>query len=388
MKKIMLLVVTSLFVALLMNYGFINGDHTTNQEFALKEIGHIPTEGDTYVVQAVGNIVYILDFAEGFLIYNVSDPVYPILLGSYEGNNHINPRVKGGHSFFVRGDYAIVGFAHAGLKILDISDPTDLQVIGEYFGGGFSADIMVVDNLVYLTMGYDGLQIINISIVTQPTKVGEFSNGTRLSHINVIRNFAYIDDNEQNKLLCLDITDPSNITKEGQFEWLAIDIEMVVDIGYVAAYNYGMMVYDFSNPSNPILLSQHYDGGSTCDVEVIGDFSFVADHMDGFEILDITDPENPIEIDQFNDGGASINVFIEGNVAYVAEHEDGLEIIQLWEENASSTSSITTPEATKTTAETIESESTPSFELLLIILGLFFLRKRMSFFHRYPYGKG
>ena len=142
----------------------------------------------------MGDIVYLTDWLEGFLVYNVSNPANPSLLGSYECNNDINPAVKGAKTFLVRGDYAIVGFQHAGLKILDISDPTNLELVSEYFGGTDTYHIEVVDNLIYMAMEYDGLQILDISDITQPTKVGEFVNGNPLYHINVVGNVAFITD--------------------------------------------------------------------------------------------------------------------------------------------------------------------------------------------------
>ncbi|MFQ5979254.1 MAG: LVIVD repeat-containing protein [Candidatus Heimdallarchaeota archaeon] len=333
MKKAQLLVITSFAIALVLNYGFISSAHASDQEFVLRQIGHIPAEGRTDAVQVVGKTAYILDFEEELLIYDVSELAHPTLLGSYEANNWINPAVKGGHSFLIRGDYAIVGFQHGGLKIIDISDPANLEIVGTYYGGTDTYHIAVVDDLVYLIMEYDGLNVIDISDITHPTKVGQFVNGNPLYHIHASGNIVYAFDSEQDKFLCLNATDLSNITEIVQFEWFATDIEVVNKTGYMAADSEGVMIYDFSDPAKPIFLGLHYDGGAAADLNIIGNLAFIADGKDGLEIIDITNPENPVEIAQFNDGGTSTNVFVEGNVAYVAEREDGLEIIGLRAEN-------------------------------------------------------
>lgn len=356
MKITKLLVITSLLVALLVNSGFINSAHATDQEFVLKKIGHIPVEGLANDVRAEGDTVYLLDFREGFLIYDISEPANPTLLGSHVGNNDIDPDTKGGKTFFIRGDHAIVGFMGAGLKIFDISDPTDLELVGGYFGGTIY-HIKVVDDLVYIATGYYGFQIIDISDMTQPTKVGEFINGNPLYHVHVIGNIAYTRDYVQDKTLCLDVTDPSNIKEIGQFDWAAYEIEMVDDTGYLCAIGGGVQVYDFSDATGPIFIDEHDDGGDASDIVISGNLAFVADLGDGLEILDITDPGNVVEIAQFNDGGGARNVFVEGNVAYVSEFEDGLEIIQLWEEEVNSSGSISS------------SNSTPGYELIFVLLG-------------------
>ncbi|MFX1254227.1 MAG: LVIVD repeat-containing protein [Promethearchaeota archaeon] len=304
-----------------------------DNEFVLREIGHILTAGRTDCVHAVENTLYTLDFNLGFLIYDVSDPSNSTLLGSYEGSNYINPSVKGGHNFFVRGDYAIVGFQHAGLKIIDISDPTNLEVVGTYYGGTDTYNLAVTDDLVYLVMEYDGVQIVDISDVTQPTKVGEFINGNPLYHIVVCGNYVFTKDAEQEKTLWLNVTNPSTITEIGQFDWVAVDLEMVGDIDYIGAFSEGVLVYDFSDPTNPLSLNQHNDGGTACDIDIIGNLAFVADGTDGLEVLNITDSANPVEVAQFKDGEFSVNVFVKDNVAYIAERENGVVILELWEED-------------------------------------------------------
>ncbi|MFX0185727.1 MAG: LVIVD repeat-containing protein [Candidatus Hodarchaeota archaeon] len=362
MKKPKILVITGLVAALLVNSGFMNGTHATDQEFVLKEIGHIPVEGYANDIHAEGNTVYLLDFTEGFLIYDISELANPTLLGSYVGYNNIDPNVKGGKTFFIRGDQVVVGFMGAGLKIFDISDPTDLEPVGEYFDGQIY-HIKVVDDLVYMAMAEDGFQIIDISDVTRPTKVGEFNNGNPLFHIHVIGNIAYLRDYGQDKTLCLDVTDPSNITEIRQFDWAAYRIAMDDSIGYLCDIARGVLAYNFSDPTEPIFLDEHYDGGDSSDIVISNNLAFVADLEDGLEILDITNPRNLVEIAQFNNGGDSRNVFVDGNVAYVSEFEDGLEIIQLWDEEVNSSDSI--------------SSKTNSFELVLVLLGFLALRVRV-----------
>ncbi|MHA2366300.1 MAG: LVIVD repeat-containing protein [Candidatus Hodarchaeales archaeon] len=372
MTKIKLLLITSFVIALFVNSGFISNSHAIDQEFVLKEIGHIPVEGFAYGVHAVGNIVYLLDFIEGFLIYDISEPADPTLLGSYVGYNDIDPEVKGGKDVFVRGDYAIVGFMGAGLKIFDVSDPTDLDLVGEYFGGQIY-HIKVVDDLVYMAMAENGFQIIDISDITRPTKVGEFNNGNALYHIHVIGNFAYLKDYEQDKTLCLDVTDPGNITEIGQFHWAAYRIAMNDDIGYLCAIAGGVLAYNFSDPTNPIFLDEYNDGGDSSDIAINMNLAFVTDLSDGLEILNITDPGNLVEIAQFNDGGASRNIFVEGNVAYVSEFEDGLEIIQLWDDEVT----ISDPISSNPSFVSDPISSNPSFELISVILGFLALRARV-----------
>ena len=150
---------------------------------------------------------------------------------------------------------------------------------------------------------------------------------------------AFIVDYEEDITLGLDVTDPSNITEVGQFDWIPCALETVADVGYICTLGEGVLVYNFSHPSAPVFLDEHYGGGDVGDLVISGNYAFVAAVEDGLEILDITDPENLVEVAQINDGGIARNVFVQENIAYVSEIEDGLEIIQLWGEDEISRSS-------------------------------------------------
>lgn len=361
MDKSKILILTNLVVALLVNSCFINSTLTSEHEFVLEEIGHIPVSGYANDVYADEDIVYLIDFTEGFLIYDISELANPTLLGSYIGYNNLDSNVKGGKTFHIREDCAIVGFMGAGLKILNISDPTNLEVIGEYFGGKIY-HIKVIDNYVYMAMSDYGFQIIDISNLADPIKIGEFVNGNDLYHIHVIGNIAYLRDYDQDKTLCLNVTDPANITEITQFDWAAYRITMDDNIGYLSSINGGVLVYDFNEPTNPIFLEEYYDGGDTSDIAIVDDYAFVADIDDGLEILNISDPTNLVEIAQFDDGGRARNIHVQGNRAYISEFEDGLEIIQLWDEETKNTDSISS------------NNQISSFDFMLIIPVIIVLR--------------
>ncbi|OGO14873.1 MAG: hypothetical protein A2Z14_15905 [Chloroflexi bacterium RBG_16_48_8] len=59
---------------------------------------------------------------------------------------HKNPL----HSFSIRGDYAYVADLDAGLRIVDISDPTRLREVGSYDLSGSISDVEVIQNAVLI----------------------------------------------------------------------------------------------------------------------------------------------------------------------------------------------------------------------------------------------
>lgn len=339
--------------------------------FVLEEVGHIPVNGYANGIQVKEDYLYLFDFTEGLFAYDISDLSNPSLIDSYAGSNPFDYRVKGGKKLYIKDNYIIAGFMGAGLKIFNISDPTTLELVGEIFDGEIY-HIEVVGNYVYQAMSEYGFQIIDITDVTNPIKVGEYTNGNCLYHIHVIGNYAFLRDYGQEKTLCLNCSDFSDIQVVAEFDWAAYTIAMSGDVGFLCKISGGILAYNFSDPTEPILIGEFYDGGESSDITIRGNLAFVADAEDGLEILNITDPANIVEIAQFNDGERARDICVKDNLAFISEYEDGVEIVKLWEENES-------PINTTATANN-SNNSSPGFELTLSCIGILVLvnKKRKS----------
>ena len=127
---------------------------------------------------------------------------------------------------------------------------------------------------------------------------------------------------------------PNVYEKIGQFDnnfgGTAINSFVRDGIAYVANDEEGLLILDVTDPTNPQFLSQCYDGeGYAWDIWVEGNYAYVADHLGGLEIINIADPLNPIKVGDFYDGSSALDVIVRDNVAYVADFLDGLEFIDV-----------------------------------------------------------
>ncbi|MFX1536529.1 MAG: LVIVD repeat-containing protein [Promethearchaeota archaeon] len=102
------------------------------------------------------------------------------------------------------------------------------------------------------------------------------------------------------------------------------ETQVIGDIAYVIDMNAGFKIYNVSDPSNPILIGQFYDGGIPHEFFIDGNLAYIADHHDGLEILNISDPSSPAKLGQITDtgDGEMDGVFVADNRAYVAEWHD------------------------------------------------------------------
>ena len=353
---------------LVISSGIVEGD---DQKVTIIEISHIKTGGRTDFVEVVNDVAYIFDFENGFFVYGIHNPWKPIFLDSLSFDNYIDPRVHGGHDFVIQGSLAVLDFTHSGIKIVNIENPRNLEVIGSYNSGGEYYYIDVVENLVYCAKSTDGLEILDISSPTDPIKVGEFSNGHGLYFIAVLDQIAYLSDLNHKQTLCLNISDPTNITEVNQLDWLARKMEVDDEIGYIGYFtqNTGLGIYNFSDPLNPVLLSEFYDGGNVHDIKIREHYLFIADHSDGIEVIDVQKPANPVEITQWANGGECTNLDIVNNLIITANQMNGSKCLLIEGLDLGEISYFTKP--------------IPGWTFLLLILGIIslsvFYRKKSKF---------
>ena len=58
-----------------------------------------------------------------------------MLLDTLALSNSMDPSIKGGHDFIIEGDIAIVDFMHSGINLVNISDPSNLNIISSHYIG-------------------------------------------------------------------------------------------------------------------------------------------------------------------------------------------------------------------------------------------------------------
>ena len=196
------------------------------------------------------------------------------------------------------GNYAYVADGTTGLTIIDISDPTNLNLASSYLTTTASnvppsdiISVFILDDYAYMSneMSGLGLEIIDISNKTTPSKVGEIipTNGNTTYKLFVVDNYCYA---------------PS----------LA-----------------GLNIIDVSDKTNPSMGGVYHGEGFTYSVFVSGNYAYLTDLSQGLHKIDITEKSAPILEDKFQDLNNPYDVFVSGNYAYVADFDEGLKIFRI-----------------------------------------------------------
>ncbi|NMO21327.1 hypothetical protein HPC49_29940 [Pyxidicoccus fallax] len=230
----------------------------------------ISLPGDNYWngVWAKGDALYIASLASGLLVYDITDPAAPEFLRSYAAGP------EGVHTVLVDGDRLYAMSLNGPTLVLDVSQPLSpvlLQSIAlpEEFSLGGPHDAFAYQGRLYINHGNGGYSVMDVTDLDDVKHLGQFVHGGRAySHHSAVGTFAgrtiAFEGGETNgaHLRVLDVTDPANIVKIGEFRMRPVtSIHNMILRGtrlYIAWYQEGLRVLDVSNPTQPRQVA-HYN---------------------------------------------------------------------------------------------------------------------------------
>jgi hypothetical protein len=234
------------------------------------------------------------------------------------------------YDVFVKDDYAYCASV-LGLLILDVSNPSNSQLVGKLLLPYSAQDVCVSGNYAYVADGDAGLRVIDVSNPSNPREVGYFDTPGYALGVYVSGNYAYVADGVAG-LRVIDVSNPTNPREVGYFDTpgYALGVYVSGNYAYVADGVAGLRVIDVSNPSNPREVGYFDTPGDAQGVYVSGNYAYVADKWAGLRVIDVSNPTNPREVGYFDTPSEARDVYVSGNYAYVADGENtGLRVIDV-----------------------------------------------------------
>ncbi|UYP48644.1 hypothetical protein NEF87_004929 [Candidatus Lokiarchaeum ossiferum] len=289
----------------------------------ISKLGSIETGGDTCDVEVVDGIAYVSDMqANALKIINVSDPSNPVLLSSYG--------VSGNHQLLVSDEIVYITDHNRGLVLLNVSNTSQPIFISRYNDPGEIDDLYIVNDTAYIIDQVDGLEIVNISDPTHLTKLGSFNYGSVGHHVDVFvrDNIAYLTDAE-NGLYVVDVSDPTDIVELSYYEesgmmWMDVSNDFL----YIPNQK-SVLLFSIETPESPKLLRNVKIGANPSVITIKGEIACVSTSDAGIKVLDLSNPRYPKVIGSFYDEGLSLGSYIVNDYIYVADKSGGLEILQM-----------------------------------------------------------
>ena len=252
-------------------------------------VAAVPGDGGlTFDVKARAGLLYAATVPDGLVIFDVSEPAEPELVGQYQvfGEQGSPDSFFNIHNIFLSPDGSMVyainhsTYPRSDLRIIDVSDPASPKEAGRFTletdtderNSHFTHDVNVIERngrlIAFLNYIEAGLRVLD---VTDPAAVsvlgsiawdGIFSHSGWPFELGDRLYYAHTSEGYDRHLTVLDVTDltsPQVVSRFGTRPGLSIHNVQVVDgIAYISYYVDGLRVVDLRDPENPREIA-HYD---------------------------------------------------------------------------------------------------------------------------------
>lgn len=226
-----------------------------------------------------------------------------------------------------------------GIRVVDLSDPSDLQTVAEFPVLGRVTGVSKVDEWLYVVTVDSGMVVLDSSDPRELRKVGSYPREWWWSgRVTTRDNMAFIC--REGGIELADIskrTSPefiSFVSLQGASYVIPNDICLKGNLAFVSgAY---VWVVDFSDSLAPTVVSRiearyHANGLELIDTILVvadGSISSPPDYS-RISLYDATDPANPVYLGQFRRPGDVFDVSVSDGLAYVGTDDAGLLVLNL-----------------------------------------------------------
>jgi hypothetical protein len=283
--------------------------------------------------QLVGERAYLLSFPPQFQIFDFTNISAPEYLGSLEVSATGTSDRLG-----LTSNRAYLVSYQGQLKIIDTSDPALPTTLLAYDAGGNSVGLVypITDERVYLTVqGWSdlslGMQIVDFSAVPSYTVLGSYLDNqtTYASTLTGMADRAYLGYG--NGLIeILDTSDPKIPTYTGFYSSTGVISSLDVSMPLLfAGYPGRLEIIDVGNSYSPTLLSQIPVSGTIYQTTISGDWAYLSTDYNGMLVYNISNPGNPVFYTRYPT--PTYHVQTVGGLAYLSTQENGLQILSLFE---------------------------------------------------------
>jgi hypothetical protein len=242
-------------------------------------------DGPCMTMAVVGNYVYTGGYYT-LNILDVTNPAAPALVGKTSGlDMPTGLVVVGAYAYVVDIHDTGSGYLYR-LLIFDVSNVTHPFITGVSTFISRVNDVDVEGGYAYVANDDAGLRVIDVSNPSAPFEVGSYTT-ISANGVTVAGSYAYVADPGWG-LRIIDISNPTAPFQVSLFDSLGYTENSAVEWGYayVAEGEVGVEMVNVLNPAAPVITGLYNTSGMTHDVAVAGDgYVYAADGNNGLVIL-------------------------------------------------------------------------------------------------------
>lgn len=314
-------------------------------------------------IYAHAGYLYVITYSSGMNIYNISDPVHPeyisttAITGNCRGyfaednfiyvltsnairlfdiTNPVAPVLRSSYACSPNGMLVSDGRGYiadeTGLKIIDVTNPDNLALIGSLSIPGACYDVTVIDDYAYVANNWyggteGGVYAININDPTNPIQTDFYD-----SYFNAITGISdHIICTNSEGFTIFDVSTPGQIVYLYETSMPGFMTDIAIKDGYAYTGSNGIRIFDMADHSRPQQVA--FIESNAMLIDFTGDMAVCIPESMGsgnqLKLLDVSDPANPFEIGHYNNLLLTQEAIIHGNYVYVAGWWDGVTILNI-----------------------------------------------------------
>ena len=263
------------------------------------------------------DLAYVADLLAGMRILDISDPTRPVTLG---GIDSLFSGVRC-PSIAVKDSFAFMGMYRPWFRSVNVSDPARPTTAGACSIPTEPQDMVLRDSLVYAALNYE-FNVVDVARPREPRVVGTLSLPDYSYGICLRDTLAYVGTYP---LEIISIASPTAPRVVGSIP-RAGNVDVQDTIAYVAGGN-GLFAYSVADPAAPYEIDSLGLNSNTFDVAVVDTLAFVGTRTALF-LVNVANPRDPIIVGQHPLPSTGWRVEYAAPYVYVAVQDAGVCIFE------------------------------------------------------------
>ena len=282
-------------------------------------------------LQVVGTNTYVAAREAGLQVLDITFPTRAVYLASFGASGYsLNVTVSSNLAYLADG--------YGGLRVLDVSRPSLPRSVGQYLTNGYQTYLNILPNVTKACAVSNYIYVLDynfglIILTNPPTSAVAWTNALGVAGVfrgmdlQVIGDRAFVVD-DQGTITVVNVQDRTSPSVSCSYvvNGPTRSLKVVNNMAYVCN-GAGLQMLDVTKC--PIRWRGEFPvDGMAVAVDVVSNLAYVADAFLGLKVVDVTTPSSPVLKGCFVTRGSAAAVTVASNWVYVSSLDGGLDVLQ------------------------------------------------------------
>ncbi len=241
-----------------------------------------------------GGLAYATEGAGTLHVFDISDPIHPLELATFDTTFALT-------DIALEGGYAFVTTNGDGLRVLSVSDLNAIAEVGHYNTPGTDLSVAVAGGIAYVADRGSGLRILNVSDPAHPISLTAVDTPGDAVDVQVQGQTLFLADGTALRLY--DVTNPAAPITQGVWSGGAWKITLAGGRAFLGAGPTAFSIVDVSDVSAPVLVASRSDQHIGNHLAVAGNYLYAPHQSPNIKVYDIGDPAMPVAVGGYTTPG-------------------------------------------------------------------------------------